>query len=190
MNTSVLLLCITMIPAITESRLAFRQQVSHDATVDIGYEQDHHEWLEVVFGCHPNGPGVQIVGDVVCKEGRLLTFPNILQHRVSPFSLADPTKPGHRKILALFLVDPSIRVISTANIPPQRHDWWTEELTRLSALGKLPLELQYQVMKEADFPIQMEEAKNLRGELMEERKTFVQDQQATFEMNTFSLCEH
>ena len=158
--------------------------------VDMSYSTYDLKFLEVVIGCKQDGPCLQVVGDVVCKEGCLLTFPNIPQHRVSPLSLADPAKPGHRKILALFLVDPSIRVISTANIPPQRHDWWTGELTRLSALGKLPLELQYQVMKEADFPIQMEEAKSLRGELMEERKTFVQDQQATFEMNTFSLCEH
>ncbi|KAJ6184217.1 hypothetical protein N7519_005518 [Penicillium mononematosum] len=56
--------------------------------------------------------------------GRLLTFPNTLQHRVSPFSLADNTKPGHRKILALFLVDPNLRIISSANVPPQDELWW------------------------------------------------------------------
>ena len=43
----------------------------------------------------------------------LLAFPNVVQHRVSPFRLADPTRPGHRKLLALFLVDPHIRILST-----------------------------------------------------------------------------
>lgn len=36
------------------------------------------------------------------------------------------TKPGHRRFIALWLVDPSQRIISTANLPPQRFDWWAE----------------------------------------------------------------
>ncbi|KAL4761383.1 DUF4246 domain-containing protein [Aspergillus foveolatus] len=69
----------------------------------------------------------QDLGSVDTKEGRLLTFPNTLQHRVSLFFLADRSKPGHRKILALFLVNPHHRIISSANVPPQREglagDW-------------------------------------------------------------------
>jgi hypothetical protein len=48
------------------------------------------------------------------------------QHRVSPFSLRDRTKPGHRRFVALWLVDPYIRIISTANVPPQQRDWWQD----------------------------------------------------------------
>ncbi|OJJ40832.1 hypothetical protein ASPWEDRAFT_178657 [Aspergillus wentii DTO 134E9] len=33
------------------------------------------------------------------------------------------SRDSHRKILALFLVDPNMRVISSANMPPQREDW-------------------------------------------------------------------
>jgi hypothetical protein len=95
----------------------------------------------LVFGCYPDGPAVQNVGTVTCSEGRLLTFPNILQHQVQPCELANKSKPGHRKILALFLVDPNIRIISTANVPPQQKDWWSEEVDRLTigskAIGKL-----------------------------------------------------
>jgi hypothetical protein len=108
---------------ITNSHLAFRQSCI-DSTLEMGYEQDEHDFMSAVFGCEPDGPAVQEVGSVLCKEGRLLTFPNILQHRILPFKLADATKPGHRKILALFLVDPGIRIISTANVPPQQRDWW------------------------------------------------------------------
>jgi hypothetical protein len=134
---------------------------------------------------------VQEVGDVVTKEGRLITFPNLLQHRVKPFKLADPTRPGHRKIVALFLVDPHIRVISTANIPPQQHHWWVEEAANEEPLLKLPPELRNEIARHAsDFPIGMEEAKELRLELMEERKNFVQHHGAAFEKHTFSLCEH
>jgi hypothetical protein len=66
------------------------------------------------------------------------------QHRVSPFELADPTKPGHRRFIALWLVDPHKRIISTANVPPQQRSWWTEAVLgdtdkgRTEALSKLP----------------------------------------------------
>lgn len=133
---------------------------------------------------------------MLCTEGRLLTFPNILQHQVQPFSLQDPTKPGHRKILALFLVDPGIRIISTANVPPQQRDWWGEEVDRQTAdsgkaLAKLSRELKDKVFESVDdFPISMETAKELRLKLMEERKQYGLNQASVFERNEFSLCEH
>ena len=139
---------------------------------------------------------MQEVGSVVCKEGRLLTFPNILQHQVQPFKLADPTKPGHRKILALFLVDPGIRIISTANVPPQQRHWWSEGVTKAfansgEAIGKLSAELKEKVFEDVeDFPIGMEEAKEIRLQLMDERKNYVTEQGRNFERLTFSLCEH
>lgn len=158
--------------------------------MDVNYEQDDHGWLEEVYGCQNDENKVQEVLDVLCKEGRLLTFPNILQHRVRPFKLADPTKPGHRKILALFLIDPRIRVISTAHVPPQQRHWWAEELYRLDSLDPLPVELQHKVVEDVDFPMSLQEAKELRLELMEERKAYVADQTDAIMSQTFSLCEH
>jgi hypothetical protein len=133
---------------------------------------------------------------VACKTGRLLTFPNLLQHRVLPFKLADPTKPGHRKILALFLVDPGIRIISTANVPPQQRDWWAEEVVKefnkgKTGLGKLSTELKEKVFEAVDdFPVGIEEAKRIRLQLMEERSVFVVKHKDAFEQTEFSLCEH
>lgn len=40
------------------------------------------------------------------------------------------------------------------------------------------------------LPIELEEAKKIRLELMEERKMFVRDVDRRFEMETFSFCEH
>lgn len=40
--------------------------------------------------------------------------------------MQDPTKPGHQRFIALYLVDPFQRIISTGNVPPQRFDWWAE----------------------------------------------------------------
>jgi hypothetical protein len=160
------------------------------------YPQNVHGWLTEIYGCEQNGPAVQEVGSILCKEGRLLTFPNILQHQVQPFKLADPAKPGHRKILALFLVDPGIRIISTANVPPQQRDWWSEGVSSAfaktgEALGMLSAELKDKVYQAVDdFPIGMEEAKEIRLKLMDERKSYVMDQTRSFEKNEFNLCEH
>jgi Protein of unknown function (DUF4246) len=140
---------------------------------------------------------VQEVGSILCSEGRLITFPNILQHQVQPFRLEDPTKNGHRKILALFLVDPGVRIISTANVPPQQKEWWFEEVVKQmegsgKALAKLSPELKEQVFEEVErWPMGIEEAKEARLRLMDERKIFVSENTKTaFEGQTFGLCEH
>lgn len=173
---------------ITESRLSFRQQSCQEDTYVIEYEDGHYEWLSEIFCCEDGGPGVQKVGSVACAEGRLLTFPNILQHRVQPFRLADPTKKGERKIQALFLVDPNIRVISTANVPPQQKDWWSEELLKGGTFEKLSAELQQQIFEGVDeFPIGMEDAKLLRLRLMNERRAYSVKQNNMFEWDTFWL---
>ncbi|KAJ5747501.1 uncharacterized protein N7511_009197 [Penicillium nucicola] len=181
---------------ITESTLCFRGRGSEEPMEEISYEQERHEFLQQVYGFAGNGTNIkdltQELGGVVCKEGRLLTFPNVVQHRVSPFSLADRSRPGHRKILALFLVDPHIRIISSANVPPQREDWGVErEKVVDGALSKLPVELQYMVRK--DLPknyMTMDEAKQYRLELMKERSVQTRDQNNSFESGSFSLCEH
>jgi Protein of unknown function (DUF4246) len=169
---------------------------SEDDASTMGYPQHVHDWLWEIYGCENEGPCVQEVGSVDCHEGRLLTFPNILQHHVRPFRLADPTKKGHRKILALFLVDPGIRIISTANVPPQQRDWWGEEVAKQGgkdgkAFGKLSTELKDKIIDEVDdFPIGMDEAKEIRRKLMEERSKYVADSRVAFEKIEFSLCEH
>ena len=58
-----------------------------------------------------------------------------------------------------------------------------------TALGRLPLELKDHVYDQVEgFPMSMQTAKELRLELMEERKNYT----AGFEesLDTFSLCEH
>jgi hypothetical protein len=188
---------------VTTSQLAFRHQVDSDESmVDIYYPQNHDEWLEEIFGCENWASAIQNIGSVVTSEDRLLTWPNVLQHQVQPFEIEDPTKPGHRKILALFLVDPHIRVISTSRVPPQRLDWWTEatleeepspplESVLGNAFYELPTELKTRILKEVDdFPISLEEAKEIRLELMDERSVYSDSQDSAFQQREFSLCEH
>ena len=157
------------------------------------YQQDYHDWFPAIFGCESGGPGLQSVGSVETREGRLLTFPNILQHQVQPFSLVDRTKPGHRKILALFLVDPHLPILSTANVPCQQRDWWRDHITQIgTGLDRLPVELQDAVFDGVTdgFPFSPDEAKDMRLKLMDERKAFAIRQDKAFKGSEFSLCEH
>ncbi|KAF8451885.1 hypothetical protein BDZ91DRAFT_853286 [Kalaharituber pfeilii] len=178
---------------ITTSHLSFRQHSNRDQASDVYYEQNDNAWLSEIFGCSNFESTVQEVGDITTTPGRLVTFPNILQHRVKPFRLADPTKPGHRKILALFLVDPNIRIISTANVPPQQQHWWGEQVIALAdnLMGRFPPQLQNAIVSsEMEFPVSLREAKELREELIEERRQYVTAHGREFELEKFSLCEH
>ena len=101
-------------------------------------------------------------------------------------------KPGHCKILALFLVNPNICIISTANIPCQHQDWWADCIlqTPRSFLSTLPQELRDKIINEfEDFPLAMEEAKALHLELMNEQKAYDLEQAQDFR-GTVLLCEH
>ncbi|KAJ5904173.1 hypothetical protein N7504_006556 [Penicillium tannophilum] len=186
---------------ITESNLAFRQRADEEDIEDISYPQGEHEFLQEIYGFGSNIDGysadaqmTQDLGGVVCRQGRLLTFPNVVQHCVTPFSLADRSKPGHRKILALFLVDPHLRIISTANIPPQQEDWGREKynLAQKMLSKKLPAELRNMVCDEGVLQqlMSMDEAKGLRLELMKERSAKSLEQNEIFEKGDFNLCEH
>ena len=74
---------------------------------------------------------MQDVGKVITKEDRCIAFPNLYQHLVSPFRLADPTKPGHRKILVFFLVDPHFTIPSASVVAPQQAPWKPNRLVTL-----------------------------------------------------------
>ena len=125
---------------------------------------------ERLFGVTQDGPAITNLGRVLTRPHRSLAFPNVLQHRVPPFSLRDRNKPGHRKILALFLVDPNIRLLSTSNVPPQRPDWWAEEARKVEPFARLPEELFDMIVERVeDWPIGWDEACAVRERVMEER---------------------
>ena len=114
---------------VTPSRLSFRMQTSNEQEdLQDRLGQSMHDYYEALFGVESlgNDQCLQQYGSVETQQGRLLAFPNTFQHQVSSFSLKDRTKPGHRRFIALWLVNPEHRVISTANVPPQQFDWWFE----------------------------------------------------------------
>ncbi|MFE6701271.1 DUF4246 domain-containing protein [Streptomyces sp. NPDC057718] len=145
---------------ITESRLSFRAALD-----DPRYEQNDDNGLREVYGLEDEEALNQTLGSASTPAGRCLAFPNVLQHRVGSFRLTDPTRPGHRKILAFFLVDPEKKIVSTSDVPPQQPGFATSAMTR-------------------------EQAESYREELMRERKFFVDEHNEQLYEREFSLCEH
>jgi hypothetical protein len=134
---------------------------------------------------------VQELGPILTREGRILAFPNTMQHRVDSFELLDDTKPGYRKILDMFLVDPHVRDLSTANVPPQRLDWWAVEVRKIEPLSSLPPEWFDKIIDAVDgFPISWEEALKTRLKLMDERGAMMDKLEDIRSNDTFSFCEH
>jgi hypothetical protein len=121
---------------ITESRLSFRARES-----DRRLDQDDQRWrqdgedhscispedLKVredarreIYG---DEEGLVNVGSVRARTGQCVGFPNVLAHKVEPFQLADATRPGYRKTISIFLVDPALSILSTSRVPPQQAHW-------------------------------------------------------------------
>lgn len=145
---------------ITESRLGFRAALD-----DPDHEQNDDQGVREVYGLEDEKALNQELGSAATPAGRCLAFPNILQHRVSSFRLADATRPGYRKILAFFLIDPSQKILSASDIPPQQP--WSDTST-----------------------MTLEQARNYREQLMRERKFFVDEHNEELYERMFSLCEH
>ncbi|KAL0575762.1 hypothetical protein V5O48_006205 [Marasmius crinis-equi] len=177
---------------VTESRLAFRQLTNPQDLQEMDPPEDDIGGIETLFGIRQHGPCVQTLGSVVMKEGRLLVFPNVLQYQVQPFELADRTKPGYRKILAIYLVDPYIRTLSTANVPPQQSDWWAEGFRKDAStrLSRLPVELMDKVVQMTDeWPISLGEAKKIKKDLLSRRGKYVDRVNRDYEQPGFSFSE-
>lgn len=155
---------------ITESKLTFRHSVEEP-----GYEQNDDRGVKEVYGLVNKGPLNQVLGSLTAKQGRCVVFPNIYQHYVAPFRLEDKKKPGFRKILVFFLVDPTVKVISTHNVLPQQPDWDDVEADAPESERK---------------KMTRKEAEEMREKLMFERKYARDNVQKEIYEREFSLCEH
>lgn len=71
-----------------------------------------------------------------------------------------------------------MRVVSTANVPPQQRSWWLEENGN-DHPGEIPGGL-----------MSVEEAKEYRLKLMSERSRNQKSVELQWAKNTYSFCEH
>ncbi|KAJ6524441.1 hypothetical protein DFH09DRAFT_1250825 [Mycena vulgaris] len=169
---------------ITESRLAFRVPTGQPEY----HEQDDSECMSTLYGIDRDDDCVQEIGSMVTKAGRTLAWSNLFQHCVSRV---------HRKILAIFLVNPTVDPIASAtDIPPQQGEWAAEALQQASAdsgslMFQLPQELADLITTNLPASVMTrKEAEAYRLELMEERTVFVDSHSETAYAVKFNMCEH
>ena len=159
---------------VTPASLSFRRRVHvEEASLAKGYIQEP-PFAPEIYGAESGDPVIQHMGDIELREGRVVTYPNIFQTRLLPFELKDPSRPGGIKLLTMHLIDPNRRMMSTAMVPPQRKDWWADEIRRQNArIYRLPTEVWERIVDMVEgYPIGMDEAENIRQEFMKERAEF------------------
>jgi hypothetical protein len=147
---------------IEDHKLKFRTTIGESYKLD--YPQDGEEFVRRHYGMedveYRGKSSVIDLGGVAIKKNNCLVFPNYLQHCVDPFDLKDKDKFGYRDILVFFLVDPSERITSTADLKKPNQNVMT-----------------------------LYEAKKYREILMYQRKYEIENQSKFYE-RAWSLCEH
>ncbi|KAI9215919.1 hypothetical protein BC828DRAFT_353019, partial [Blastocladiella britannica] len=177
---------------ITESKLAFRTRVAAPE-----YEQSDNFGIMSIYGIDGYGGTLdQLRGHITARTGRAVAFPNLYHHQVQPFRLTDPTRPGHRKIVAFFLINPDEPIPSSAQAAPQRADWLAHAVLRgpqdreRVAESVLPVEVVQRILLLAPHMMTMAEAKEDRLVLMDERTALVDEVNDPEFLGTFNMCEH
>ncbi|CAY68739.1 Hypothetical protein PAS_chr2-1_0133 [Komagataella phaffii GS115] len=149
------------------------------ATVFYYHDSENIGDSKISFRNAAVSPNVTVVdGDRVMAR-RTLIFPNVYQHRVEPFELADKTKPGHRKILCFLLVDPNNQqTVATDKVPAQQQnlsgDKITSSVDRTSYI--IPTENLDLTDSAFQYTISSDEAKKVREKLMKGRTPEEEDE--------------
>lgn len=124
------------------------------------------------WGLGQGHPCHQYIGSVPTRMGLGLVFPNIYQHRHTPFRLEDPSKEGHLSVLSFLLIDPEIPpVTSTIVVAPQQREWIRTAVDESLGL-RIPIELIDKIMTGVEGLMTESEAKGFRREIHEERTRF------------------
>ncbi|GAB9477062.1 hypothetical protein Gpo141_00014121, partial [Globisporangium polare] len=148
---------------IRESKLSFRVK-----THGPKYEQSDDAGVAAMYGMENHARLVQPLGSLHTMADRCLVFPNGVQHKVEPFELEDPSKPGVRKILAFFLVHPDKTIPSTAVIPPQQQEWIEAAEVPLLKRMKLVESVESEIREFlSSNEMSLEDARKYREQLME-----------------------
>ncbi|KAJ8327979.1 hypothetical protein O5D80_003365 [Batrachochytrium dendrobatidis] len=111
----------------------------------------------------------QYIGSLELPNGRCVVYPNRYQHKEQSFELADPTQPGHCKILTFFVVNSVCRIVSTAHVAPQQPQWYNSSLDKTPILPELWNDAT-QYIQGVQSPT---EAKHYRDELTSDRTRIV-----------------
>ncbi|EAW17040.1 uncharacterized protein NFIA_003960 [Aspergillus fischeri NRRL 181] len=123
----------------------------------------------------PSPPqALQDLGSIATtNNGRLLAWPNTLRYKAEPFSLVDPSRPGHLRYITIHLVDPHYRLCSSRNVPPQQHDWWPKAAGKFFKLqGEPPPEILNMLHQQTEgWPLTAQESLEIRKQTETERES-------------------
>ena len=160
------------------------------------YAQYDPKGIGLLYGLEEDHNLVQEIGHCRTTAGRILAWPNTLQHCVCPIDLVDDSLPGKRTICCFFLVDPTLRIRSTATVPPQPMAWYVERVRPiLTDAGMTDEHLQDKVFDYVSAmphpeKLTYEQACERRDRLMKERQAVQQGPYGDFYFRPFALCEH
>ncbi|KAK6091674.1 hypothetical protein MT418_8527 [Batrachochytrium dendrobatidis] len=145
---------------ITTPKLDYREAVDR-----FEYQIASDMYWKDVYGIDRKSRRNQYIGSLEVPNGRCVVYPNRYQHKEQSFELADPTQPGHCKILTFFVVNPSCRIVSTAHVAPQQPQWYNSSLDK----AHIPPELWNDATQYIQGVQSPAEAKHYRDELTSDR---------------------
>ncbi|KAJ1879564.1 hypothetical protein H4R99_000894 [Coemansia sp. RSA 1722] len=159
--------------------IEFLEAVESDMFV-IGdaYDLLAHEILFEAITDEKTESFTQPAGEVDVKQGRLICYPNVYEQNSWFFP------NGGLKRLTIYFVDPSVRIVSTAIVPPQQKDWWAKTVSsEPSRDSKLPSEVQDMVSEHVDIPMSFEKACEVSEKI--KRATYLKNDIDKFECSVF-----
>lgn len=168
---------------ISTSRLSFRCAVGEP-----DYEQNDNHGVLSIYGLENEKHLINNTGSVLTRGGRSIAFPNLFQHKVESFHLDDPSKPGYRRILVFFLVNPDVEIPSTVDLDPKQIYLYREELLKHD--NNIPNPIWDIIVIYSGNAWTWEEACMHREKLMHERKYIQSNINDQYFERQFSLCEH
>jgi hypothetical protein len=168
--------------------MEFRNIVETATLSDVERNPNDFVWLRQVFGLDNGEPAIQCPGSIRVVPGRTIMYPSTVQHKFTRYELKDKTKPGYGRAVVFMLVDPNIRIISTANVPPQRYDWTLNiepsDDDLKSSMSKLALDNR---KSKGTMPFTLDEALEHRNKFLREIMEFTRYQHVAFESSVLSL---
>ncbi|KAL5035358.1 hypothetical protein RTP6_7750 [Batrachochytrium dendrobatidis] len=105
-------------------------KLDYRVAVDRFDEMASDMYWKDVYDIDEESPRNQYIGSLELPNGRCVVYPNRYQHKEQSFELADPTQPGHCKILTFFVVNPSRRMFRLRMWLHNNHNGTTRVLTR------------------------------------------------------------
>ena len=173
---------------IEDASMEFRNIVETATLSDVEHNPNDFVWLRQVFGLDNGEPAIQCPGRIRVVPGRTIMYPSTIQHKFTRYELKDKTKPGYGRAVVFLLVDPNIRIISTANVPPQRYDWTMNMESSDNELKSLMSKLALDNMKsKGNMPFTLDEALENRRKFLQEIMEFTRYQHVAFESSILSL---